>query len=206
MELEQWDRMGVGRTESPTQWFNSKGCGVNGSGQESTSNGSLLRVGRGGSRWLSTGTDSWHLGSSHSWLSFLPTISLPWSKSHHCSMPESPNSVKWCSCGLNALWCLFWLQQLSSVRDLDRAVSLHGDSKFSLVDLTQTQPLEHLSDALCKHGLFMKRTRKAGMEAGFMPRECNSADTFLYSCVIWWELYLPGSSSRVFGTVELKSI
>lgn len=44
--------------------------------------------------------------------------------------------------GLNAFLGLFWLQQLlqSRVDDADRAVSLRGDSKFSLVYLTQTQP------------------------------------------------------------------
>ena len=160
MELEQWGRMGVGRTESPAQWFSSKGCGVNESGQESTSNGSLLG---GGGRVTVTEHWNWPLTPRFfpHLTQFSPHISLPWSKSHHCSMPESPNSVKRCSCGLNALLCLFWLQQLSSVCDLDRAVSLHGDSKFSLVDLTQTQPLEHLSGALCKHGLFMKRTQES---------------------------------------------
>ena len=47
------------------------------------------------------------------------------------------------------------------VSDLDRAVSLHGASKFSLVNLTQTQPLGQLSGALCKQGLFMKRTQES---------------------------------------------
>ena len=60
MELEQWGRMRVGRTESPTQWFDSKGCGVNESGQESTSTGPLV-LGAGGG----VGHGDWALELTH---------------------------------------------------------------------------------------------------------------------------------------------
>lgn len=109
--------------------------------------------------------------------------------------------------GPSTFLCLFWLQQLQqlSVDDLDRAASLHRDSKFSLVYLLQTQPPTPLSGAFCELGLLTKRTPESRHGGSLTPRQGKKAGTF-YILVSGENLVLLCPPQRHWGKWNGKAL